>query len=57
MRQQCLHVFVFVFSRDSFVCLFPQLFDCEVPQPLKLIEAFVQDDEEYPTVCIGAQEA
>ena len=38
------------------VCLSLQLFDCQIPQPLNLLEAFVVEDEEYPIVVLGVKE-
>ena len=33
-----------------------QLFECTVPQPLGMLEAFVYEEEEYPVVCFGVKE-
>jgi len=33
------------------------LFECQVPQPVHMIEALVQEDEEYPIVCFGLKES
>ena len=33
-----------------------QLFECTIPQPLGMLEAFVYEEEEYPVVCFGVKE-
>ena len=33
-----------------------QMFECQIPQPLGLLEAFVAEDEEYPIVVFGIKE-
>ena len=33
-----------------------KLFECSLPDPLDVFEAFVIKDEEYPSVCIGVKE-
>lgn len=33
------------------------LFECPIPEPMTMIEAFVQESEEYPIVCYGVKEA
>lgn len=30
-----------------------QHFECQLPQPLTSLEAFIDDKEEYPSVCYG----
>lgn len=33
------------------------MFECQIPQPLGLLEAFVAEDEEYPIVVFGVKES
>lgn len=32
------------------------LFECQLPQPLNMVECFVKVDEEYPIVCFGVKD-
>ena len=38
------------------ITIFLQLFECTIPQPLGMLEAFVYEEEEYPVVCFGVKE-
>ncbi len=38
---------------DSHSVFTAQHFECQLPQPLVSLEAFIDDKEEYPSVCYG----
>ena len=33
-----------------------KLFECNLPSPLSVFEAFVIQDEEYPSLCVGVKD-
>jgi hypothetical protein len=33
-----------------------KLFECSLPNPLNIFEAFVLRDEEYPSICVGVKD-
>ena len=33
-----------------------KLFECALPSPLNMFEAFVVEDDEYPSICVGVRD-
>ena len=33
-----------------------KLFECSLPSPIEVFEAFVNEGEEYPSICLGVKE-
>ena len=56
--QLCIDCLCACHGNDTIIdnLIFLQLFECTIPQPLGMLEAFVYEEEEYPVVCFGVKE-